>query len=41
MLSKQQKKHVKVALSGDGADELFKGTINIKLFYFQKAREVK
>lgn len=41
MLSKQTKKHVKVALSGDGADELFKGYNKHKAILLSKSRRIQ
>ncbi len=41
MLSKETKKHVKVALSGDGADELFKGYNKHKAILLSKSARSK
>jgi len=41
ILSQQTKKHVKVALSGDGADELFKGYNKHKAILLSKSRTSK
>jgi asparagine synthase (glutamine-hydrolysing) len=41
MLSKETKKHVKVALSGDGADELFKGYNKHKAILLSKSARTK
>jgi asparagine synthase (glutamine-hydrolysing) len=41
ILSQQTKKHVKVALSGDGADELFKGYHKHKAILLSKSRTSK
>ena len=41
VLSKQTKQHVKVVLSGDGADELFKGYQKHKAIYLSKNKFLK